>query len=604
MDLKHRLLRESFGHAEFRPGQQQLIDAMLEGRDVLGVMPTGAGKSICYQIAGLLLPGVSLILSPLISLMHDQVAALQRAGIPAALLNSTQSAAQHEQTLRQVMQGRCKLLYVAPERLETTEFAETVGQLSISMIAIDEAHCISQWGHDFRPSYRSIPRFIHSLARRPILSAFTATATEQVREDIVQALGLLHPVRLVTSFDRPNLHYAVRRAADREAELLRFIHAQQGTSGIVYCLTRRKTEELTWYLSDNGIAAVAYHAGLTAAARQQAQQRFVSGTVPVIVATNAFGMGINKPDVRFVVHFGMPRDLESYYQEAGRAGRDGAPAQCLLLFDESDLQMHEYLIQKDPENPALTDEEIAWLKTRNRRRLRQIKRYVFTQDCLRQHILRYFGQDSPDFCGTCSNCEAASREKDITVDAQKVLSCVYRVKEQADAELLCRILLGEDSGEMKRLGYDALSTFGIMRGSSRKDILAVIDRLLSLGDLLRQEGAQPRLRLTARAKQVLFHGQTVSLRVPVSRLEARLRRVSLHSEHPELARQLAEYRRRLADRRGIPEQSVLSDQMLARIVHALPTDERVLRTAIGDADSLTIQNAMGALPIVIKYLKN
>lgn len=603
MDLKHRLLRESFGYAEFRPGQQQLIDAMLEGRDVLGVMPTGAGKSICYQIAGLLLPGVSLILSPLISLMHDQVAALQRVGIPAGLLNSTQSAAQRAQTLQQVMQGRCKLLYVAPERLETAEFTDTVGQLPISMITIDEAHCISQWGHDFRPSYRSIPRFIQSLPKRPILSAFTATATAQVREDIVQALGLLRPVRLVTSFDRPNLHYAVRRAADREAQLLRFIHAQQGASGIVYCLTRRKTEELAQYLCDNGIAAVAYHAGLTAAVRQQAQLRFVSGTIPVIVATNAFGMGINKPDVRFVVHFGMSRDLESYYQEAGRAGRDGAPAQCLLLFDESDFQMHEYLTQKDPENPALTDEEVAWLKRRNRRRLRQMKHYVFTQGCLRQYILRYFDQDAPDFCGTCSNCEAASQEKDITVDAQKVLSCVYRVKEQADADMLCRILLGEGSDEMRQLGYDTLSTFGIMRGS-KKEILAVIDRLLSLGDLVRQEGPQPRLRLTARAKQVLFHGQTVSLRVPVSRLEAKLRRVSLHSEHPELARQLAEYRKRIADRRGIPEQGVFSDQLLERIVHALPTDERALRTAIGDVDSLALHNAIGALPIVIKYLKN
>ena len=284
-------------------------------------------------------------------------------------------------------------------------FHDVLHKLKISMVAVDEAHCISQWGHDFRPSYRRIPQFLESLPERPVISAFTATATAQVREDIIQSLHLHQPERLITSFDRPNLYYEVRRPYDREKQLLRFVQEHPGQCGIIYCLTRKKTEELAQYLCDNQIPAAAYHAGLDAMTRRAVQRKFLSGEIPVITATNAFGMGINKADVRFVVHFGMPRNLESYYQEAGRAGRDGEPAHCLMLFDEADIGLHEYLIRQDPENPALTDEKVAWLKKQNLRRLEQMKRYVFTEQCLRQHILAYFGQDAPDFCGQCSNCE-------------------------------------------------------------------------------------------------------------------------------------------------------------------------------------------------------
>ncbi|MCD8356777.1 MAG: ATP-dependent DNA helicase, partial [Clostridia bacterium] len=303
MDLKHRLLWEAFGYTEFRPGQQKLIDAMLAGRDVLGVMPTGAGKSICYQISAMLLPGISLVISPLISLMQDQVAALRRAGISACLLNSAQTLQERQEAMQLAAAGRCKLIYIAPERLLTSDFCDLIEHLPISMVAVDEAHCISQWGHDFRPSYRKIPQFLQNLPKRPIISAFTATATAQVREDIVQALHLRNPERLVTSFDRPNLHYEVRRVYDREAQLLQFIQKQNGTCGIVYCLTRKKTEEMARYLCDNHIPALAYHAGMETMTRRLVQQKFVGGEVPVIVATNAFGMGIDKPDVRFVIHW-------------------------------------------------------------------------------------------------------------------------------------------------------------------------------------------------------------------------------------------------------------------------------------------------------------
>lgn len=579
MDLKHRLLWETFGYTEFRPGQLKLIDAMLAGRDVLGVMPTGAGKSICYQMAGMLLRGVTLVISPLISLMQDQVASLQRAGISACFINSSQSPEERSHALAAASAGRCKLIYIAPERLEILQFHDMLQRLKISMVAVDEAHCISQWGHDFRPSYRKIPQFLDSLPERPVISAFTATATAQVREDIIQSLHLQQPERLVTSFDRPNLYYEVRRPHDREVQLLRFVQEHKNECGIIYCLTRKKTEELAQYLCDNQLPAAAYHAGLDTATRRSVQQKFLSGELPVITATNAFGMGINKADVRFVVHFGMPRNLESYYQEAGRAGRDGKPAHCLMLFDEADIGLHEYLIRQDPENPALTDEKVEWLKKQNLRRLDQMKRYVFTDQCLRQHILAYFGQEAPDFCGLCSNCESTSIEKDITIDAQKILSCVYRVKEQCDAEQLCCILRGASN-----MGYDSVSTFGIMKTSSREEILTEIHRLISIGCLVRQENPS-RLCLTAAAKPILFEKKSVTIRVraDISAQEQRIVRESRTSNDPKLSRALREFRKEVAVLQGKPASAVFSDKILERLVQQRPETIEQLEPIIGRA---------------------
>ena len=584
MDLKHRLLKESFGYTDFRPGQERLIDAMTAGQDVLGVMPTGAGKSICYQISAMLMPGVTLVISPLISLMQDQVESLRRAGISSCCLNSAQTAEERREAVQKASAGRCKLIYIAPERLTQEEFAAWIKKLPIAMIAVDEAHCISQWGHDFRPSYRKIPQFIESLPNRPVLSAFTATATAQVRKDIVQALHLQNPERLVTSFDRPNLRYEVRRVSERKQTLLAFIQKQKGASGIVYCLTRRQTEETAAFLRDHGLTAAAYHGGMQAMQRRAAQQMFLDGEVQIIAATNAFGMGIDKPDVRFVVHNGMPRDMESYYQEAGRAGRDGAPASCLLLFQESDISLHEFLISLDPENPELTDEDVERLRRQNLSRLKKMKRYVFTEGCLRQYILRYFGQkDAADFCGWCGNCEASSREKDITIDAQKVLSCVYRVREQCDSGMLCRILQGEPAEDLHEAGYDALSTFGIMQNETQDYILSVISHLLSFGYLVRQENPHVRLRLCASARHVLFQQEKVVMRVRVSPKEARIARESWYSDSPELSKALRQSRQKWARLYGVPTYAVYSDGILERIVRTRPQTEEALRTVLGTA---------------------
>lgn len=598
MDLKHRLLWEAFGYTEFRPGQQKLIDAMLAGRDVLGVMPTGAGKSICYQISAMLLPGLSLVISPLISLMQDQIAALHRAGIAACMLNSAQTVSERREAMHNIANGRCKLIYIAPERLLTPDFCELVAQLPVSMVAVDEAHCISQWGHDFRPSYRKIPQFLRNLPRRPIISAFTATATAQVREDIVQALQLQNPERLVTSFDRPNLYYEVRRVSDREDQLLRFLNSQNGASGIIYCLTRKKTEQLTKSLQNNGISALAYHGGMEPMVRRQVQRQFVSGKIPVIVATNAFGMGIDKPDVRFVVHFGMPRDIESYYQEAGRAGRDGAPAYCMLLFDEKDIGLHQYLMEQDPENPDLTDEEVAWLKRQNWKRLERMKRYVFTETCLRQHILQYFGQEAMDFCGQCSNCEASSVQKDVTTEAQKILSCVYRVHEQCSMEMLCRILRGTDDADI--MDYHTVSTFGIMRDNTQEEILIVIQHLISIGCLVQQDNPN-RLCLSTRAKPILFQGKTVSIRVQVSQQEARLTRASRISTDPELSKKLRLFRKKLAGLRGVPAFLLFSDKLLEQLVRELPQNEAKLSRILGEKTRLRQRDKQKLLNILQEY---
>ena len=412
METKLDILRRYFGYTSFRRGQEEIVDALLTGRDALCVMPTGAGKSVCYQVPALLLPGITLVISPLISLMKDQVESLTQAGVHAAYLNSSLTPAQYSRALHNLSEGLYKLVYVAPERLSTENFRTAVENLNISLIAVDEAHCVSQWGQDFRPDYLKIAEFAESLKNRPTIGAFTATATKAVRKDIAEHLHLIDPVRVTTGFDRPNLYFGVQMPHSKALALLKLIEERPGKCGIVYCSTRRTVEEVDALLNDKGIPSTRYHAGLPEEERRQNQDDFVYDRKPIMVATNAFGMGIDKSNVSFVIHYNMPRDLESYYQEAGRAGRDGDPADCLLLYSGQDVITARWMIEHSDDNPELDADERAELQRRDLERLKQMTFYATSKRCLRAFLLRYFGEEAPDDCGSCSVCEELPFEVD------------------------------------------------------------------------------------------------------------------------------------------------------------------------------------------------
>ncbi len=580
MDIRTRILRETFGYTSFRPGQLRLIDAILSGRDAFGVLPTGAGKSLCYQFPALLLPGLTLVLSPLISLMNDQVAALCASGIPACCIHSAISSADYAQSIQKIQEGRCKLIYISPERLANTTFLHQLQQMPISLIVVDEAHCISQWGHDFRPSYRKIPAVIPMISPRPVVAAFTATATVRVRQDIIKCLTLNHPEEVITSFNRPNLYLDVLHSTDKDRDLLRFLKQQTTFPGIVYCATRKAAEHTARLLTEQGMSAMPYHGGMSAEQRAASQTAFVHDQISVLCATNAFGMGINKSNVRFIVHYQMPGNLENYYQEAGRAGRDGASAHCLLLFSEQDLSLQEFLIEQDPENPALTDDEVMQLRAEKIRRLHAMRQYALSDHCLREHILHYFGEKTTDFCGACCNCEASSEALDVTVDAQKLLSCVYRTQQNADTNTIHRILQGKLTPIISHHHWESLSTFGLMPDASDSQLSALTAHLIHQQYLV--ETDEGILRLCSNAKHVLFHNQPVTMKVR-SRTpkNIRERRAVNHSSNPLLYQELYTLRRQLAARQGVPPSALLTDRALEEICQRRPTNEHQLFTIDG-----------------------
>ncbi len=426
---KYGFLRRYYGYDSFRPGQETLIDGILEGRDVFGVMPTGGGKSICYQLPGMMLPGITLVVSPLISLMKDQVMALKASGIPAAFINSTLTGPQMQTVYRKLLAGKYKIVYVAPERLDYPGFGTVAAKLKISLVAVDEAHCISQWGQDFRPSYLRIVQFIDQLPIRPVVAAYTATATAQVRDDVERILELRDPVRVLTGFDRPNLSFSVITPEDRDKELLRIMKTRRDKCGIIYCGTRKNVETICDLLTDKGYAATRYHAGLEESERSRNQEDFIHDRKTVMVATNAFGMGIDKSNVSFVIHYNMPKSIEAYYQEAGRAGRDGTEAECILLFQQKDVELARFLIENSSDNEELDEEQKRIVRRQDLERLDSMVRYCKTRDCLRGYILEYFGQDHVMNCGNCGNCIGEFEKKDIPREAQMILSCVIRVEE-------------------------------------------------------------------------------------------------------------------------------------------------------------------------------
>ena len=514
-------LKQYFGYDSFRPGQQGIVDALLDGRDVLGVMPTGAGKSVCYQIPAALMPGVTIVISPLISLMRDQVDALNDLGLPAAFVNTTQTPDEQAVVFAQAAAGQLKLLYVAPERLETGRFRDFAARTPISLIAVDEAHCVSQWGQDFRSSYLGIGDFIVGLPKRPPVGAFTATATERVHRDIVGLLGLRNPAVTVTGFDRPNLYFDVVKLETKykAAWVARYVADHPDESGIVYCATRKTTEALADTLNQMGHPAVAYHGGMSPDAREVAQRDFITDKVPVVVATNAFGMGIDKSNVRYVIHHNLPESIEAYYQEAGRAGRDGEPSRCTLLWNESDIVTRRRLLDNDYENERLTPEEQEIVRQSKRRLLDGMVGYCRTTDCLHRYMTRYFGQElSPNAgsaagediaadssqsgrCGACSNCESTFETIDVTRVAQAISRCVHDVGQRVGSGKIVKILRGSRAQDLAWLNPERMPTFGMLKDVNEARVRDVLSQMATDGYLSIAEGRMPIVMFGARAAE-------------------------------------------------------------------------------------------------------
>lgn len=514
-------LTRYFGYDSFRPGQQGIVEALLAGRDVLGVMPTGAGKSVCYQIPAALSPGATLVISPLISLMRDQVDALNDLGMPAAFINTTQTPDEQAMVFAQAAAGQIKLLYVAPERLETGRFRDFAARTPISLIAVDEAHCVSQWGQDFRSSYLGIGDFIAGLPQRPPVGAFTATATERVRRDIVGLLGLRNPAVTVTGFDRPNLYFDVVKLETKykAAWVARYVADHPDESGIVYCATRKTTEALADTLNQMGHPAVAYHGGMSPDAREVAQRDFITDKVPVVVATNAFGMGIDKSNVRYVIHHNLPESIEAYYQEAGRAGRDGEPSRCTLLWNESDIVTRRRLLDNDYENERLTPEEQEIVRQSKRRLLDGMVGYCRTTDCLHRYMTRYFGQElSPNAgsaagediaadssqsgrCGACSNCESTFETIDVTRVAQAISRCVHDVGQRVGSGKIVKILRGSRAQDLAWLNPERMPTFGMLKDVNEARVRDVLSQMATDGYLSIAEGRMPIVMFGARAAE-------------------------------------------------------------------------------------------------------
>ncbi len=580
MTAKQQILKRYFGHDAFRPGQEALIDALLAGRDVLGVMPTGAGKSVCYQVPALLRPGVTLVLSPLISLMEDQVTALEQAGIPAAFLNSSLSEDRYREVLRNACAGAYRLLYVAPERLRAPAFLAFARSARIELVAVDEAHCVSQWGQDFRPSYREIPAFLDALAHRPPVGAFTATATAEVKADIEALLGLRDPLRLTTGFDRPNLYFEVVRTADKAAWLRRFLLERPAQSGIVYCATRKAVEEVCAALLALGLPAARYHAGMEPEERRRSQEDFVYDRARIMVATNAFGMGIDKSNVSYVVHYNMPKSLESYYQEAGRAGRDGTAAHCALLFAPADVQTAQYLIDSGDAEPEV--------RRADRQRLHQMEHYCKTPDCLRATLLRYFGEEAPDRCGHCGNCACALAREDMTEAAQKILSAVVRVERRLGFGLgpgtIVKLLRGSRDKRVRERGLQDLPTYGALARSTEKQIAAWIDALVEQGYLRLKGEPYQGLYATALAGDVLFRGARVERLFRQARAEPGPDTRPDPGPIPvddDLVARLKDLRRSLAQAEGVPLYVIFSNATLLDMAHRCPQTREALLEVSG-----------------------
>lgn len=559
------ILEKYYGYKSFRRGQENIINSILSGNDVLAIMPTGGGKSICYQIPALLLDGVTIVISPLISLMKDQVDAIKEMGIESTYINSSLTSKEFEEIITNVKENKYKIVYVAPERLESYEFIMAITECRISQIAIDEAHCVSQWGHDFRSSYRRIKNFIEMLNIRPIVTAFTATATEEVKGDIINLLGLRDPSLFVTGFDRENLFINIEKGNDKRSYILKYIEENRDSSGIIYAATRKEVDYIYELLTSNGYKAGRYHAGLNDELRKENQEDFIKDKINIMVATNAFGMGIDKPNIRFVIHYNMPKNIEGYYQEIGRAGRDGEKSECILLFSPSDIHTQKYLIEVSTENIERKNNQYLKLK--------QMVDLIYSNDCYRKYILNYFGESVSEDCNNCSSCLSEGELVDKTIDAQKVLSCIYRMKKSFGVAMVVDVLRGSKNSKVINAKFNELSTYGIMKDYSSDELKVFINTLISHGYIDYVEGTYPVIKLNNRSVKVLKGDEKVQFK------EVKIKSTS--NDNNTLFEILRELRFNIANEEGVPPYIIFGDNTLREMSTKYPLNLEELMNISG-----------------------